>query len=726
MKRVLLLVTVTIALLAKSPVALTVQASDDSDKNYHQSVISTYDYRFGKEMPFLPSYANTEDGKFMAPTAFPSAEYCSHCHQEAHDQWRQSAHANSFRAPWYIKNVNLLRDEKGVEYTRHCEGCHNPIALVSGALTKNSRVTRGFDEDGITCTVCHSIQKTDTRGTGSYMLARPTALLDELGHPIYGEPSDKEILSHPDRHAAAVMKPFYRTSEFCAPCHKAALPKELTDYKWQRAIFLYDEWQISSVAKQSPLPFYVKDSISTCQKCHMPRKETILSDDGAKGGSFASHRWLGANTLIPAVYKYKNQLDQTSAFLKAGTFNIDLFSIERASSPIVPLGSANTKISAGETLTVDVVIQNKGIGHTHVPEQRDMYESWVEFDVSDSAGKQIYHSGALDPKTGDLDRTAHSFTNRLINSKSRLNDVHQIWNNYITAYNNTIGPGRSQIVRYTFVVPPYAKNFIAISARVNYRRFNQHFIDFGTNKRHYPQPVVQMAMRTRTLVLGDNPPAESPEDNPLWQRWNNYGIALLDAQQYAASVAAFQEVAKLRPTYADVYTNLGLANYQWQKYDAARLALDKALTYAPNNARALYYFALIKRNQGDLSGAIADLTSVTLHCPRSRDAHRELGFSYYQRRQYELARNEYEAVQSIDPDDLSAHYNLSIIYRRLGQKADAARESAIFADQKDDPAANAAALAYLRTHPDIAAESVAWHTHSGMRGDGAPSATKSK
>ena len=50
-------------------------------------------------------------------------------------------------------------------------------------------------------------------------------MVDADGKPIYGEVSDKEILAHLDRHSKAVMKDFYRTSEFCAACHKAALPK---------------------------------------------------------------------------------------------------------------------------------------------------------------------------------------------------------------------------------------------------------------------------------------------------------------------------------------------------------------------------------------------------------------------------------------------------------------------------------------------------------------------
>jgi tetratricopeptide (TPR) repeat protein len=325
---------------------------------------------------------------------------------------------------------------------------------------------------------------------------------------------------------------------------------------------------------------------------------------------------------------------------------------------------------------------------------------------------------------GDLDERAHSFTNRLINKEGTLNDLHQVWNNRVVAYNNTIQSGRSQIVRYQFRVPESMKSgALMVTAQVNYRRFNQHFINFGLSK-GYVQPVVTMVARTRVLKIGRNEADAAPDaaDNPVWMRWNNYGIGLLDAQQYADSVRAFEQVAKLRPDYPDAYTNIALANFQWEKYDQSRTALEKALklleTAKPgdmtktNKARALYYMALVERNEGNLDGAIEDLKQVAEAFPESRDAHRELGFSYYQQHKYVPARLEYERVQAIDPDDLAAHYNLSILYRRLGMKDKATIEAAKFADQKDDPTANTYALEYLRKHDEIAAESVPWHVHS--------------
>jgi Tfp pilus assembly protein PilF len=536
-------------------------------------------------------------------------------------------------------------------------------------------------------------------------------MVDENGKPIYGEVPDKEILAHLDRHSKAMMKDFYKSSEFCSVCHKAALPRSLNDYKWQRAISLYDEWQLSSFAKQSPLPFYVKDQISTCQTCHMKQEEIQLSDYGAKDGKLASHRWLGANTVMSKYYGYDAQMEKTLAFLSNGVFNVDIFGIERNGGKLIaPLGSQPFEVAPGDTLTVSVVIQNKGIAHSFVPEQRDFYESWVEFEAKDASGRTLAHSGGL-RQDGSLDPFAHSFTNRLVNKRGGLNDLHQVWDTRVVAYNNTIQSGRSQIVRYEFKAPPDVSGPFTITAKINYRRFNQHFIDFGISK-HYEMPVVEMALRARTLAIGTNsisPP--DPQDNKEWMRWNNYGIGLLDAQQYADSARTFERVTELRPDYADGFTNVAIADFQWERYDEARSSLEKALQLAPHNARALYYLALVERTQGHLEVAISDLREITAQFPRSRDAHRELGFSLYQQHKYDEARTEYETLQSIDPDDLAAHYILSIVYRRLGMKEQAARESAAFADQKDDPTASTYALEFLRKHPEITSESVPWHTH---------------
>jgi tetratricopeptide (TPR) repeat protein len=711
---------------------------------FHDSVASHYNYAFGKETPFLPSNATTTTGQFVSPKSFPTAEYCGHCHQEAYHQWRESIHSNSFRAPWYLKNVNALIDEKGVQYSRHCEGCHNPVALLSGDLSQGMPKKRPFEQEGITCSTCHSIVSTDPTGTGSYVMGVPAVLVDEAGAPITRPVSDAEILAHLDRHSKAVMRPLLQTAEFCAACHKAAIPASLDNYKWLRAISLYDEWQAASFTKQSPLPFYRKDSISTCQTCHMVREPlpTGSIDPGAKPdpvtkeAKLVSHRWPAGNTLGPQYYNFDEQARKVADFLKnsydgKGVFNVDIFALEKEGAAstssdqvlVAPLGLTSFSLTPAETLIADVVIQNKGIGHSFVPEQRDFYEAWVDFAVKDGAGKVIAESGFIQPD-GNLDPSAHSFTNRLINDKGELNSLHEIWHNRVLAYNNTIQSGRSQLVRYRFRLPKNITGQISLTATVRYRRFNQHFIDYAMAgdptmpvDKHYPVSIIDMASETRTFNVGDNAPVPpDPSENKPWMRWNNYGIGLLDAQQYQGSVEAFERVAALRPDYADAYTNIGIVEISWEKYTDAKANLAKALNLLPGDPRALYYQALVERNAGQTKEAIADLEAMLAKYPRSRDGLRELGFSYYQQHDYAKARDTYERLQAVDPDDLAAHYQLAILYRRLGDKAKASIESRKFADQKDDPTASEYALIFLRKHPEVASESVVWHTHD-LTGD---------
>jgi tetratricopeptide (TPR) repeat protein len=723
---------------ATTPAYVTPTGITGLTSAFHDSVAARYNYAFGRDTPFLPSNATSSNGQFLSPKSFYSAQYCGHCHQEAYRQWRQSVHSNSFRAPWYLKNVNMLIDEKGVQYSRHCEGCHNPVALLSGDLSQGMPKKRPFEDEGVTCSTCHSIASTDATGTGSYVMGTPAVLVDESGAPIVRPVSDAEILAHLDRHSKAVMRPLYQTAEFCAACHKAAIPRTLDDYKWLRAFSVYDEWQAASFTKQSPLPFYRKDAVSTCQSCHMLREPLAAgaTDPGAKDGQFASHRWLGGNTLIPQYYKFDEQAEKLAAFLKdgpdgKGVFNVDIFGLEKENAAatasdqvlVAPLGLTSFSLAPRETLVADVIIQNKGIAHSFVPEQRDFYEAWVDFAVKDGSGKVLAESGFLQPD-GNLDPAAHSFTSRLINNKGELNDLHQIWHNRVLAYNNTIQSGRSQLVRYRFRLPKEISGQVSLTATVKYRRFNQHFIDYAMNEKHYSQPVIDMASETKSFKIGENPPQPpNPTENKEWMRWNNYGIALLDAQQYQASVEAFERVAALRPEYADAFTNMAIVEISWEKYQDAKSNLAKALTLLPGDPRALYYRALVERNAGQVREAIADLEAMLAKYPRSRDGLRELGFSYYQQHDYAAARSAYERLQAVDPDDLAAHYQLAILYRRLGDKQKAAIESAKFADQKDDPGASTYALEFLSKHPEVAGESVVWHTHD-LTGDSAKKPAK--
>ena len=711
---------VSVVLLLVTAKFSTYSESDDGleGQNYADRIRQTYNFRFGPENLSLPGNAAIEGNSFIRPGAFPKAEYCGHCHQEAYAQWRQALHSNSFRTPFYRTSVNILVRTKGIEFSRHCDSCHNPIAVLSGGLTQDSHVDRSFDQDGLTCMTCHSVQHLQsTSGNGGFVLGVPAVMVDEKGNRITGQVSDDEILAHPERHSKAVMQSFYRDPEFCAACHKANLPNPLNEYKFIRAFTVYDEWQNSKFSKRNPLTFYSAD-FNTCQGCHMRRALATLPDYGAKAGWFASHRWLAGNTAVPFYYGFDEQMQKTIAFLKAGNFlNVDVFALKKNGDDnlIAPLGSVPFRLEPNDMVEAYVVIQNKNIGHSLIPEVRDLYEAWVEVTVKDAGGNEIYHSGFLKPD-GMLDTRTHSFTNRPVNVSGEFVDNHKVWTIHSMAYDNSIQAGRSALVRYEFQVPSHVDGPLSITARVNYRHLRQSYLNNVFGEEHPLYPVVELASRTRELKVGMNDPTPAAAgDNEDWMRWNNVGIGFLDQLQYSDAIEAFERVVKLRPDYDDGYVNVGLTYIEWEKYSLARPALEKALALHPDYARALYYLALVERREGHPEAEVADLQKVVEKYPQSRDARRELGIAYYQQHRPDDAMAQFKALQAIDPDDVAAHYNLAILYRRKGMKAEAEQQAALYATKRIDPAAPTYSLDFLRRHPEISTESVPWHMHTDLK-----------
>ncbi|HJR05752.1 MAG TPA: tetratricopeptide repeat protein [Pyrinomonadaceae bacterium] len=697
---------------------------------YHEEIAKNYDFKFGAN-PFLPSNATTTTGKFIPAEMFIAADRCAKCHTDAHAQWLQSAHRNAFREPFYQKNVKDLISQRGIEFTRHCESCHNPAALFSGALTKNAKVKRPFDEDGVSCIACHSIQTGTGRGVGGYVMAEPALLVREDGTRLLNV-ADQEILDDVPSHRRAMMRPLLKSTEFCAACHKSQVPQQLNDYKFLRAFSVGDEFQQSSFSKESPHPFYTRDKES-CNSCHMKKEAAPLFDVAAKEGKLSSHRWPAANTAIPFFYKWPEQLDAVRKFLEADAVGIDIFAVTRRSARtgatefIAPVNHSRFQLDAGDALTADVVITNKNIGHSFPPELRDFYEAYVEFTVKDEAGQVLYNSGFIKPN-GHLDDSAHNYKTYLVKGDGAFNDRHHIWRTKVTAQNNQIQSGRSDLARYQFDVPANLQGKLTLTARVRYRRFTRVFQDYALGK-SIDYPIVTMATTEYSLRVGENA-AQPVVTNakgvmPDWRRWNNYGIALLDHRQYALSAEAFARAAELDETYRSMAkVNRALALFELEQYEPSARLLDEVLALNPNNLRALFQRTRIHIKRGELQVAEANLKRILDTYPRDRQSWQQLGELCKIKRDFAGARHCYETVLSIDPEDTGAHYNLMLVYRKLGMTEDARREAKIFADQKDDPAALSLANDFLRKRPEMSNESVPWHVHNLSEWKGTSSASK--
>jgi tetratricopeptide (TPR) repeat protein len=687
---------------------------------------------------FSPSNARTEDGKLIPTSQFFSAKRCAGCHQDTHTAWSESLHRNSGREPFYKDSVDILERTSGSELTQHCESCHAPVSVLSGALQKGSKELRTMDDEGVTCSVCHSITEARLDGTGSYTIRRPALLERDDGTPVYGEVSDAAIMADIPGHRRAVMRPLLKTPEFCGTCHKSAVTPTLNNYKFLRGFSAYDEWQQSAASRETVAPFYKRDHRAECRTCHMPRI-AAENDVAAKNGTISSHRWLGANTATPLFYQQTHQVELTEKFLRDNVLSVDIFALRREANgttvaPLNPSAQNSIDLQPADEVTAEVVVFNRKAAHSFPPELRDMYEPWVEFEVLDRSGKTIFHSGFIKPD-GTLDESAHVYKSILLDESGRSITRHQVWLARVKAYDNAISPGRSDIARYRFRIPKDDRTGsftpLKLRARVQYRRFIQEYTDYVL-KRHNAtklnMPVVQMAEAEVEIVPRGQKGKKSPEvglsQEQQARRWNDYGIGLLEQAQYGQACEAFRRASELNPRDPDPLISAAIAEMRTERYGPEREQLHKALPLLdaalklqptnvdPTHARARFFKALVMRGMGQLQLAADELTKVASEYPRDREVQRQLGQTLYSLGRISEAQVAFEALLGIDPNDAGAYQFLSPIYLSKSPK-EAERAHRLYLLWRDDPLADVFAERFFGTHPEWAEERIAAHVHGG-------------
>jgi Flp pilus assembly protein TadD len=712
---------------------------------------------------FSPSNARTDDGKLIPESDFFPASRCASCHQDTHAGWSLSLHRNAAREPFYRESADILLRTRGIEFTRHCESCHTPVALFSGALSTDSGKTEApftrFDDEGVTCSVCHSIVEARVDGTGSFTIRRPALLANEDGTPIFGDFTDEQILADVPGHKRAVMRPLLRTPEFCATCHKVVAPPELNGYKNIKGFSAYDDWQQSGASLESVLPFYRRDARADCRACHMPKIDSH-NDRAAKNGLIASHRWPGANTAAPLFYGQTEQADLINKFLGSNVLAIDIFALRRESTGefIAPLsdgseflvpgsGKPETRnlkpetinLTPGEEIVAEVVASNRNAAHSFPPEVRDLYEAWIELEAVDESGQTIFHSGYLKPD-GMLDETAHVYKAILLDDSARVITRHQIWTTNIKAYDNAIQAGRSDVARFRFRVPDSAggrTDGIKLRARINYRRFNQEYTNYVMKMRNSKLGVPAVVMAEADVVISGqrsevrsqrseirsqkgplNPEPRTLNAASASRRWNDYGIALIEQAQYGAASEAFRRASEYDPSDPNLLVNAAIAELRTERYGPERAQLrkaaalvDRALKLDPSRARSRYWRAVVLRSEGGLAEAAELLSALARENPKDREVQRQLGQTLYSLGRLDEARTALETVVAIEPQDAGAYQLLGPIYASQGRKAEADLARALYLQWRDDPLANPIAARFFAAHPEWAEERVTSHTH---------------
>ncbi|MFQ5708675.1 MAG: tetratricopeptide repeat protein [bacterium] len=669
------------------------------------------------------------------------AETCKRCHADIVAQWQASAHRfASFNNPFYTAAVQNLREnadatnswveahlkhfqeknvKAGMVKSQWCGGCHDPALMFAGKMKQKIDRSTPEAQAGLTCLACHAINRIHNRtGNGTYNLA------DEQEDPyLFANASsasvgtflhDAIVKAKPTVHKRQMLKPFFRTSEFCASCHKVSLIEPVNNYRWLRGQDEYDNWHDSGVSQNASRTFYLPPVKRQCQDCHMPKEAAPLGDVAAKNGYVRSHRFLAVNTALPFIRGDQETIERIEAFLRQEKLRVDIFALKSESmrTPAMAIDLQQPILTAGEKVTVDVVVRNQGVGHTFPGGTNDSNEGWLEFSLLDAQGNVLAISGWLGDD-GHLDPMAHVFKAVILDKNGQLIHQRNAQDIHVTVFANVIGPGTADIAHYEFVVPPQLTGSrLTLRARLLWRKFDRKFTQFAfeSNREGFKQfdrvpdlPVTEIAtdqvslpVRTKGNTVATDGAVLDPSQ---WVRFNDYGIGLLLEGDTRGAALAFAEVAALRPNLIEGPLNLAKTAVRDGNLDKAYDYLQQCEAIQPGDARVAWTWGLALQEDGQYAKAKLAYRRVLEKFPQDRAAWRKLGRTYYLDQKYEQALQAFAEVLKIDPEDRVAHYHRLLCFQALGQERQALLAKAAYETYQVDESAQEITRAYRLKNP---------------------------
>jgi len=344
---------------------------------------------------------------------FQTADACTGCHNGLRTpagedvsiarEWMATMMANSARDPYWQASVRREIIDHGdaqAAIEDECSICHTPMATFAArALGTHGVVfahlapqTAGsttdlLAADGVSCTVCHQIER-DRLGspesfTGRFAIdTRQVPLRSAFGRFAI-DAGRARIMSTASGFLPAEAQQI-RQAELCATCHTlftgtagshGRLPEQVP----------YLEWLHSDYRSQR-----------SCQSCHMPRVAAptpIASVVSVPRPDFARHSFTGANFFMMRVLaandaavgmttppdSMRAHADETIAYL------------QRTAAKVTVEDARPDNRGVVFTVRVDALAGHK------LPTAYPSRRAWLHVNVRDSRGRTLFESGAMRP-----------------------------------------------------------------------------------------------------------------------------------------------------------------------------------------------------------------------------------------------------------------------------------------------------------------------------------------
>lgn len=367
-------------------------------------------------------------------------------------------HSNSWKDPFYQKIYLQLNERTKGASAKFCAVCHSPIGVLSGEIppADGSKVSRVAGQ-GVTCDFCHTVS--EARGIGNF------SALSSPGAVKYGQIADPVVPSH--AYHKNKFSALHASGEFCGMCHSVTHPVtkvaiESTYYEWKRGP-------------------YAKAGI-TCQDCHMTPGPGVekpnlgkAAVDGPRREHVYTHEFVGGNVGITELL---------------GSLRHSNLAVERLKAAATLEILLPSSAEPGRDAEIGVKVTNVGAGHSLPTGATEFREMWLDVSVTDSSGREIFRSGAINEK-GDIDPEAVVY-NTIMGDKDGK-PTEDIWKAAKILKDKRIPPKESATERYVVRVPADAVFPLRVKAYLKYRSARQSLVDELFGRGTVVLPIINMA-----------------------------------------------------------------------------------------------------------------------------------------------------------------------------------------------------------------------------------------
>ena len=190
-----------------------------------------------KEDKGVAAMAATEHANLFVENDYPSATTCATCHPKHYKEWSVSQHSYAQLSPVYLSFGSFTNEITSGTNGDFCFRCHTPIgANLNEDPFMNNLDRHPSSREGITCIVCHRMNKTYNKRSGRLAIEE-----GDLLAPVYGPKGGEElerVLDNTDEyrvviekgkpgrkiHTKAVKFESLSSSTFCGQCHDVLIP----------------------------------------------------------------------------------------------------------------------------------------------------------------------------------------------------------------------------------------------------------------------------------------------------------------------------------------------------------------------------------------------------------------------------------------------------------------------------------------------------------------------